>query len=113
MEQDLEAARSRAKAEGKSVLVDVYAEWCAQCKELDAKTWPDPRLRAWIAQNAVPVRIDTDKRRPDLAQTLAVRSYPTVLLLDAEGREQRRILGFHQPAEMFTLLGAGSSPSRP
>lgn len=104
MSQDLEGALARAKAEKKLVLVDIYAEWCAQCKELDHKTWPAPEVEAWIRQNAVAVRIDTDKQRPDLAKKLEVRSYPSVILLDADGKELRRILGFQKPEQMRAWL---------
>jgi thiol:disulfide interchange protein DsbD len=104
MEQDLEGALAKAKAEHKVVLVDIYAEWCAQCKELDEKTWPDADVTAWIQQNAVAIRIDTDAKRKDLAEKLQIRSYPTVLLLDAEGRELRRSLGFQKPEGMRIWL---------
>ncbi len=102
--QDLEGALAKAKAEHKVVLVDIYAEWCAQCHELDEKTWPDPEVQKWIAQNAVAVRIDTDKVRLDLATKLKIGSYPTVLVLDAEGKEQKRILGFQKPRRMLEFL---------
>ena len=104
LEQDLEGALAKAKAERKLVLVDIYAEWCAQCKELDEKTWPDASVKPWIAQNAVAIRIDTDAKRKDLAAKLQIRSYPTVLLLDAEGKELRRILGFQKPETMKAWL---------
>jgi thioredoxin:protein disulfide reductase len=104
LEQDLEGALAKAKAEHKLVLVDIYAEWCAQCKELDEKTWPDPTVKHWLAQNAVALRIDTDAKRKDLATRLQVRSYPTVLLLDAEGKELRRSMGFQQPRGMRSWL---------
>jgi thioredoxin:protein disulfide reductase len=104
MLQDYEGALAKAKAGGKLVLVDIYADWCAQCKELDEKTWPDPAVKAWIAQNAIPIRIDTDARRKDLASILKIQSYPTVILLDADGREQRRLLGFHQGDGMLAFL---------
>jgi thiol:disulfide interchange protein DsbD len=104
LEQDLEGALARAKAEHKVVLVDIYAEWCAQCKELDEKTWPDPAVQQWLTQNAVAIRIDTDARRQDLAAKLQIRSYPTVILLDAEGNELRRILGFQKPGTMKAWL---------
>jgi thiol:disulfide interchange protein DsbD len=104
MVQDYEGALTKAKAGGKLVLVDIYADWCAQCKELDEKTWPDPAVKAWIAQNAVAIRIDTDARRKDLASVLKIQSYPTVILLDGEGKEVRRILGFHKPEGMLGFL---------
>jgi thiol:disulfide interchange protein DsbD len=111
--QDLEGALRRAKAERKLVLVDIYAEWCAQCKELDERTWPNPAVRAWIDRNAVAVRIDTHKQRPDLAASLQIRSYPSVLLLDAEGREMARTMGFQRPEALLAIFaGALAEPMR-
>jgi thiol:disulfide interchange protein DsbD len=104
LEQDLETALAQAKASGKPVLVDTYADWCAQCKELDETTWPDPQVSAWIQANAVAVRIDTDRVRKDLAPRLGILSYPTVLLLDGDGKELRRLLGFQKPEAMLKFL---------
>lgn len=111
MEQDLEGATARARTEKKLILVDIYAEWCVQCKELDEKTWPDPRVAGWIRDQAVAVRIDTDRVRKDLAPRLGIRGYPTVLLLDSEGRELRRSEGFLGPEAMLAFL-AGEGKSR-
>ena len=104
MSQDLEGALAKARAEHKVVLVDIYAKWCAQCHELDEKTWPDPQVQAWIAANAIAVRIDTDAERKDLAAKLKIGSYPTVLVLDADGAEKKRSLGFQPPADMLAWL---------
>ena len=102
IEQDLEGALAQAK--GKRVLVDTYAPWCALCKELDEDTWVDPRIRAWIQENAVAVRIDTDQVRKDLALKYAIQGYPTVLLLDEHGKELRRSVGFLKAGEMLAFL---------
>ncbi|WLT31996.1 cytochrome c biogenesis protein CcdA [Geothrix sp. PMB-07] len=112
MEQDLEGALAKAKAEHKVVLVDIYAEWCAQCKELDEKTWPEAGVKQWLAQNAVAIRIDTDAKRKDLAAKLQIRSYPTVILLDGEGRELRRSLGFQKPETMKAFLQGNAEAAR-
>jgi thiol:disulfide interchange protein DsbD len=104
IEHDYEEAQRRAKAEGKLVLVDTFTDWCAQCKELDEKTWPDPSVSSWIKNNVVAVRIDTEKIRPDLAKPLGVAAYPTIILLDADGSEIRRINGFHRPEKMLEWL---------
>ncbi len=102
--QDLEGALARAKAQQKVVLVDAYADWCAQCKELDEKTWPDAAVGEWIARHAVAVRVNGDKDRKDLAARFHFSGYPTVLLLDANGRELRRAMGFRKPEEMLRFL---------
>jgi thiol:disulfide interchange protein DsbD len=105
IEHDFEEALDRARSEGKLVLVDTFTEWCAQCKELDEKTWPDPAIAAWIQKNAVAVRIDTEKMRPDLAKPLGIAAYPTIILMDAQGSEIRRLNGFHRPEKMLEWLG--------
>jgi thiol:disulfide interchange protein DsbD len=104
MEQDFEGALARARSDKKLLVVDVWAEWCAACKELDEKTWPDPGIAAWIAQNAVAVRVDTDKVRKDLGQSLHILGYPTVLVLDGDGRILRRREGFQKPEDMLAFL---------
>ena len=39
-----EEALAQARSEGKKVLVDFTADWCAQCKELEHKTFSDPKV---------------------------------------------------------------------
>jgi len=104
IEHDYETAVAKAKAEGKMILVDTFTDWCAQCKELDEKTWPDPAVVDWIRNNAVAVRIDTEKVRPDLAKSLGVFAYPTIILLTVDGKELRRLNGFHKPEKMLEWL---------
>jgi thiol:disulfide interchange protein DsbD len=104
IEHDLEAAQKKAHAENKLVLIDTFTSWCAQCKELDEKTWPDPAVSSWIQNNAIAVRIDTEKFRPDLAKPLGVVAYPTIILTNADGSEIRRLNGFHRPEKMLEWL---------
>jgi thiol:disulfide interchange protein DsbD len=104
IEHDFEEALDKAKTQNKLVLVDTFTSWCIQCKELDEKTWPNPYVVDWIQDNAVAVRIDTEKFRPDLAKSLGVTSYPTIILMTSEGKEIRRLNGFHKPEKMLGWL---------
>jgi thiol:disulfide interchange protein DsbD len=104
IENDLEGAQKKAKAEGKLLLVDTYTSWCAQCKELDQKTWSNPQVTAWIQAHAIAVRVECEKGRPDLQKTLDIKSYPTVILRGSEGRELRRTFGFIEVEAMLAWL---------
>ena len=62
------AARARATSEHKPLLVDFGASWCGACKELDEKTFPDPRVRAEGAR-FVALHVDaTDDDDPEVAR---------------------------------------------
>jgi thiol:disulfide interchange protein DsbD len=45
-----------------------------------------------------------DKIRPDLAKRYQILGYPTILVLDTEGREIKRILGYQSPQEMLRFM---------
>lgn len=105
---------ARAQREKKPVMVDVFASWCNPCKWMDRNTFTDPKVVAWVAAHAVPARVDGEKGEGrKLASRYAVSSYPTILFLDANGKEIDRLMGAHGPAE-FPQLGeqilSGKSP---
>ncbi|HCF57421.1 MAG TPA: cytochrome C biogenesis protein [Myxococcales bacterium] len=100
-------AIERARAEGKPVVIDFYADWCAACKELAKITFVDRGFVA-EAQRFVLVKIDgTDETEEieQLYEKYGVRGLPTVLFLDSSGkvRPELTVTGF-LPAGKFTEL---------
>lgn len=65
---------------------------------MDTVSYPDARLNAVVGERAVPVRLNIMKER-DAAKRLGARWTPTVIFLDADGREHHRFLGFLPPDE--------------
>ena len=69
-ERDWDAAFSRARAEGKPVLVSFSAEWCVWCKHLDTITYRDARVAGVLAERVIPLTIDIDRADRELLAQL-------------------------------------------
>jgi len=84
---------------------------------MDAVAYIDPAVAQFVNDTFVPVRIPAAD--PELGPRYKVKWTPTMLLLDADGNEQYRTLGFYPPEELIPslLLGMGkvkfNVPDRP
>lgn len=101
---DFELKLAAANAEGKSVMVDLYADWCVACKEFEKYTFPDPTVVDALA-NTVWMQIDLTDNTPvnlQFQQHFAVLGLPTILFFDQQGTEldSARVTGFMR-AEPF------------
>ena len=54
-----DAVAANAKAP-KKLIVDVYTDWCGWCKRMDATTFKDPKVTAYIADNFYAVKLDAE-----------------------------------------------------
>lgn len=76
-----------AAREGKPVILDFYADWCAACKELEQITFADPRFKAATA-GFVLLRFDATNGSPELEElkkTYKIVGLPTVVFHDDNG----------------------------
>ena len=86
------AALATAKREGKPLVLDFSAKWCAPCQQMIRETFPDPRV-AGLLEGFVFLTVDTDEY-PALAQKFGVVGMPDIRILSPEGIEVRQVLGF-------------------
>ncbi len=95
--RDLPAALERARAEGKPVLVNFYADWCVWCKKLESTTLRDNAVKTVLRDQVIPVSLNVDSDGRELSNEYRVDGLPTILVLDGNGREIGRIPGYMAP----------------
>jgi len=108
---DLAKAQTQAKAEKKLVLIDFTgSDWCPPCKNLHKTVLSAPEFTRFAKDNLVLVEIDFPNSKPqsaelkaankELAKKFEIKGYPTVVVLDANGKE------------VFKKVGYGGTPAK-
>jgi len=91
---DAEAARYQALNSGLPIFVDLYAEWCRPCKNMDAEVFSKETVGDFMNDNFVALKIDIDSETGRaVARKYDVRSVPTFLVLDTDGNLLGRTSG--------------------
>ncbi len=114
-ETSLEAAQNRAKVEHKVIFMDVWTAWCGWCIKLQKETFPSKEAQAALAK-VVPLRIMTQELNGSptkdnyIEKKYHVDGYPTLLILDASGKEIARQPGYLPPQQFAGWVGNYSIP---
>ncbi len=108
---DFGPALDRAREADKLILVDFFADWCGPCHTMDQVTFRDPRVVEALNRDVVAVRIDAEETRErhgfvgeELAERYGVFSYPTLALIDGQGRIVSKRSGFQYADQLLDWL---------
>lgn len=102
---DYTAALAEAAKENKMVLLDFTgSDWCGWCIKLQKDTFSKPEFKKFAQESLVLVELDfprgktqsdeTKKQNEELAEKFGVQGFPTLVLLDPQGDEAARNVGY-------------------
>ncbi len=102
---DYQAALAKAAKENKKVLLDFTgSDWCGWCIKLKKETFDQPAFKEYADKNLVLVEVDFPqgktlspevmKQNDALQQQYRVEGFPTIVLLDPQGKVLKQQSGY-------------------
>jgi protein disulfide-isomerase len=90
-----------SKKTGKPVLVNFTgSDWCTWCHKLEGEVFATKDFKTWASKNVILLELDfpqakklpdaLKKQNDDLSKKYKVEGFPTILFLDASGKELGR-----------------------
>jgi thiol:disulfide interchange protein DsbD len=102
---DLDREIAAAASQGKTAMLDFYADWCVSCKEMEAYTFTDAGVQAALS-NTVLLQADVtanDDEDRELLDRFGVFGPPTIIFFGADGQQRHgyEVVGYMK-AKAFT-----------
>jgi len=114
---DYKKAQQEAKAGNKFLLLDFTgSDWCGWCKKFDREILSQSQFKDYARENLVLVELDFPRGKPqstelrkqnqELAQQYQVQGFPTIVVLNGDGRKVWQYDGYFPdgPAAFVALL---------
>lgn len=112
-----------SQSQKRPVLIDLYTDWCGWCKVMDRETYANKNVSSYLADKFYPVKINAEGRQNitwnnktyafnpaykthDFAifLTRGQLSYPTTVIIPADGSAPQAIPGYLKPKEIEAIL---------
>ena len=96
--EDLNREIAAAAAQGKTAMLDFYADWCVSCKEMEKYTFTDPSVHEAL-DNTVLLQADVtvnDEKDQELLKHFGVFGPPTIIFFGKDGipRDGYEVVGY-------------------
>lgn len=110
----MERALELAGDSKKTILIDVYAEWCSYCQRMRDEVYPDQQVRKILREYFIPVQVNIDSKETltylgrsftheEFSKALENRSTPTYYFMNENGEVVGKQPGY-MPADVFSSL---------
>jgi thioredoxin:protein disulfide reductase len=96
--EELDRELNLAKSEGKSIMLDFYADWCVVCHEMEKYTFSDPVVKTTL-QQMILLKVDVTKNNDDdkaFLKQFDLFGPPAILFFNKNSEEikSHRLVGF-------------------
>jgi len=104
----------KLKTAGKPVMLDFYADWCVSCKEMEALTFSDARVKPKLDRMLL-LQADVTANTPEhkaLLKRFSLFGPPGIIFFDAQGREVKglRVIGYQNADRFLKTLELAGTP---
>lgn len=104
---DFEAAKAKAVKEGKPIFINFTGtDWCGWCIKLEKEVFSQKAFQDYAKGNLVLVEVDFPRKKEQAAELkeqnkkldkeYGVEGYPTLYLLDAQGKKLTEDIGYRE-----------------
>jgi protein disulfide-isomerase len=114
---DYQKALALSAEQEKPVLINFTgSDWCPPCQALKRDVFDSKEFQSYARENLVLLELDFPRRKQlpkelaaqnqQLQEEYRIQAFPTLILVDAEGKELRRETGFKPLKAFMQWLGA-------
>jgi thioredoxin:protein disulfide reductase len=105
---DLDRELAAAAGQGKTAMLDFYADWCVSCKEMEAYTFTDAGVQAALANTRL-LQADVtanDEADQALLQRFGVFGPPTIIFFGTDGEQRNgyEVVGYMKAPQFIEHL---------
>lgn len=92
----LEKAKKESTDSGKLIFIDAHTSWCGPCKKMAATSFKDAEVAEIYNEKFINLKIDCEKDAdgPEISRLYKIKAYPTLLIIDGNGKLIKQIVGF-------------------
>ena len=125
--QEAEQLVKKKGNKDKKLLVDLYTDWCGWCKKMDANTFTNPEVAAYLKENYIAVKLNAESKNTitfngktydfvaqgrrgtnmiavELGAVNGRIGYPTLVFLDESLQKIQAIPGYQTPDALLPML---------